>query len=277
MTALIFLHLPKTAGMTLRPVVSKRYKLSTTYRIESDVNADINRFIAMPATDRYSIDLLMGHMSFGLHEYLEPGTKYVTVLRDPIERVWSEYRFLRSNTFHPLHTAVSNMSLQDYLTSNITNQASNGQTRLLCGNHKPGFPGIAARDALHEGHLQLAINNLKYHFLVAGSQEYFDETLLLLKTRLKWWGWPVYVRRNVTLGKKQALTSEEAELIRSANTLDVELYQHVMNVLKSDIQRGGEKFQGQLRRFRKLNRWYQFGLLLPLHCKIVARRLIGKQ
>ena len=262
--------------MTLRPVVSKRYSASQTYRIEADVNADIDRFIALPKIERYSIQLLTGHMSFGLHEYLSPGTKYITVLRDPVARVWSEYCFLKTNTYHPLHDVVSKMSLYDYLMSNVTNQASNGQTRLLCGNHKVGSPGIAGRDDMHDGHLQIAINNLKYHFVVAGAQEYFDETLLLFKRELRWWWWPVYVRKNATIGKKQSATPEEVELIQSVNQLDVELYKYVIDKLRLDIKNGGTRFQKSLDRFRIINRWYQFLCLLPLHCKIVARKIIGK-
>ena len=67
---LIFLHLPKTAGMTMRSVLAGRYPAGRTFVIGNDINGDIQRLTDRPEVERHRLDLLMGHMSHGLHELL---------------------------------------------------------------------------------------------------------------------------------------------------------------------------------------------------------------
>lgn len=261
--ALIFLHIPKTAGMTLRALLASRYPARHTFVIGNDINADIERFVTMDDDSRARIRLLMGHMSFGLHRFLPTGARYVTMLRDPVERVLSEYRFLKRNTLHPFHSRVASMSIHDYLESGFTGQSSNGQTRLLSGSHEPGRPGIAGREPLDEHHLARALGALDRHFLVAGIQERFDESLLLVSRALGWRLWPFFVSRNVTTRSREAadVRIDDGEEVRAAiaerNQLDIGLYGEVSRRLDHTIREAGVGFSKAAGRFVFLNRLYQ--------------------
>ena len=47
--------------------------------------------------------MFKGHMLFGLHKILPQPSTYITVLRDPVERVLSAFYFMRSYRLHPLY------------------------------------------------------------------------------------------------------------------------------------------------------------------------------
>jgi hypothetical protein len=245
--------------MTLRAVLASRYPTRGTFTIGNDINADIARFVGMDEPDRHRIALLMGHMSFGLHEYLAPAARYVTILRDPVARVLSEYRFLKTNTRHPFHARVSSMSVIDYLESGFTGQSSNGQTRLLSGSHEPGRPGIAGREELDMSNVARALDNIDRHFVLAGTQERFEETLLLIAKRLRWRTWPCFIARNVTFEGAADFQFDGSvrEAVEAYNALDIALYRAVSERLEARISEAGATFPVALDRFVRVNAIFQ--------------------
>lgn len=264
--------------MTLRGALAARHRLDRTVVIGNDINADITRLSRLDEASRHRIDLLMGHMSFGLHELLAPGARYVTIVRDPVERVLSEYRFLKANTRHPFHARVKTMSLDEYLDSGFTGQAANGQTRLLCGSHVPGCPGIAGREPLGEEDVSRALENIDRYFVLAGTQERFEESLMLLARRLGWRSWPFFVVRNVTRAGERGTTfsARDRERVAQANDLDIALYRAINIRVERAIADAGPRFAASLERFVRLNTLYQ-----RLHWRRVEygrrlRRVVGR-
>ncbi len=245
--------------MTLRGALASRHRRDRTVVIGNDINADIERLADLDEASRHRIELLMGHMSFGLHTLLAPGARYVTIVRDPVERVLSEYRFLRSNTRHPFHARVKEMSLAEYLESGFTGQAANGQTRLLCGSHVPGSPGIAGREPLGDEDVSRALANIDRYFVLAGTQERFEESLMLMARRLGWRSWPFFVVRNVTRAgeRGETFSLQDHERVASANHLDIALYRAVNAGVERAIADAGPGFAASLERFVRLNGIYQ--------------------
>ncbi|GJL81546.1 MAG: hypothetical protein DHS20C01_11800 [marine bacterium B5-7] len=248
--------------MTLRSVIGRHYATPCTFIIGNDINADIDAFAHLDKKRRTEIQLLMGHMSFGLHEYFEGNVKYVTMLRDPVERVLSEYRFLKTNIRHPFHSTVAPMSLPQYLDSDFTGQSSNGQTRLLCGSHVAGKVGIAGREPLDQSSVERALENIDKHFVIAGIQEQFEESLLLLSGRLGWRIWPFYLTRNMSNHKSEAKAMSQPDdavrsMIEERNTLDISLYRSVVERLGRDIAAAEPHLRRSVVRFVRLNGMYQ--------------------
>ena len=82
----------------------------------------------------------MGHMGFGLHDYLPQGASYITMLRDPIDRIVSHYYYVLQNQGHYLHKEVAGkgLSLEQFADSALSTELDNGQTRVLAGlEHGP--------------------------------------------------------------------------------------------------------------------------------------------
>lgn len=89
----VFDHIPKTAGTTFR----RSYLIAAFSRDERWIlsggssNADdIERFLRLPEERRRRIRIVAGHQAENLRERF-PAARFLTVVRDPIERITSSY------------------------------------------------------------------------------------------------------------------------------------------------------------------------------------------
>lgn len=242
---LVFIHLPRTGGTTLTRIVERQFPPAWTFAFD-DTNMDrsLARYYALPKHRRQSLRLLRGHIPFGIHEVIGP-VDYVTMLRDPIERVISCYEYiptLQTNALraraglpslrrpvirgsgHPLRPflrgRIVNVDLREYVESGIYPEARNGQCRLLSGQAYDGATSNGEVDLLER-----AWRNLTESFVAVGLTERFDESLLLYRELLGWERLS-YSRANVLAGRPAAETfpDDVLEVVRQHNTLDLELY-----------------------------------------------------
>ena len=129
----IFVHTPKTAGMTLYRILERNYSKKSIYTVWKD--GSIDEFKQLSAERQDQIRLLRGHAGYGMHAYLPGPCAYFTLLRDPIKRTISYYHYVRRVPLHYCHDLVNaqQMSLLDFVTSGCDPMADNAHTRLLCG------------------------------------------------------------------------------------------------------------------------------------------------
>lgn len=239
--ALIFPHIPKTAGTTLLHILEQVYPRSVQFHtFRGSRENRIGEFLGLSDVEKARYELVCGHMNFGLHHYIPGPCTYVTFLRDPIQRVVSHYSWITRNPEHFLHDDCRLMSLREFVESRITTEIDNGQTRvmagvanvppILCplnGSHAQVPFGACGRDLLAQ-----AMNNLD-HMAVVGLVESFETSLTLVQSVLGWERVPAYSilnvdprRHSLNHDSHSACDPDTIELIRSVNLLDLELYQH---------------------------------------------------
>ncbi len=252
---LIFLHLPKTAGTTLRGIIDRQYRRYRIYRMyRPEERAARRRLISsLPPEKLREIGLLEGHMEFGWHTMLPQKSVYVTMLREPVDRVISSYYYIRRDSSHRLHGAIRGgaMGLEEYLEKRINIEANNGQTRWLSGSSPESQSG------LREDAFERAKENLENHFPVIGIQERFDESLILFR-RMFAWGKMYYSSRNVTSSrpKRQAMTDRVLGLIRDLNRMDIDLYEYATKRFNEAVLGEGASFESEVAHFKVANRTY---------------------
>jgi hypothetical protein len=259
--SLIFLHIPKTAGITLYRIIEKQYPPSAIFNIGTPRSrrASAEDLAKIPEARRNKIRCLQGHMIFGLHSYLLQPCTYITFLRDPVDRIISHYYYVLNNAQHYLHEQVTSrrMSLSDYVSSGITPELTDGQTRLLAGN----------AENLDRDMLQSAQRNLREHFAVVGLTERFDESLVLMKRRLGWRN-VFYTKENVTRGRapKSAIPQSIISQIEQSNEKDIQLYTFARRLFEEALQAEGPSFQSEVENFRSKNKVYgKFDWANPRH------------
>jgi len=205
-----FLHIPKAAGSTINSIINQQFNSIELFRISKIIKSEIgNKWKVLPAPEREQIarekfteyinqnntmlSMVIGHMKFGWHNYLEPGTTstYLTMLREPVDRVISLYYYTRRVSGHYINDKIKqdHMDLSDYIQSGISLQIDNGMTRIISGiGYDRGF-GKCDTDML-----SLAMDNLENKFSFVGISEHFDESLFILKQMFSW-DTPYYLKK----------------------------------------------------------------------------------
>lgn len=230
---IIFLHLPKAAGTTLKDILHRQYRADEVYQLDNTqfIQAQ-EKFKQLRQQEKSQLKIVTGHMYFGLHKFIASPTTYITMLRNPIDRVISYYYFVKNLPTHEDYELIKtkNISLKDYCQMPRENM-NNGQTRFLSGT----------REFENCGNDMLAIakQNLQKHFLVTGVQEKFDESLLLLQEKLGWKRTPFYYRRNTNRSRSYArlgITPDILATIEKYNELDLELYEYVNKIFDLELE-----------------------------------------
>ncbi|BDQ33027.1 sulfotransferase family protein [Pseudodesulfovibrio portus] len=250
---LLFLHIPKTAGTTLNAVLDANFAPGSVLDLYTAEQHRAIRDITYDGLAEY--DLIRGHIFVQDYDELLDGpvpVRMFTFLRDPVQRVISEYFFLKRWPKSHLHKYLNenNVSLIDYVTSDIgvlRRRGSNNMTNSLSGT-KSHSPGERLRTAWH---------HLSERFACFGILERFDESLLMLAATAGF-SETFYERQNVrAVDADRIVTPAELDVIAEYNRLDVRLYE--MAVLEFDrrVQAMGSGFQSDLRLFTKVNERFQ--------------------
>ncbi|MCS3678768.1 hypothetical protein GGP72_003046 [Salinibacter ruber] len=236
---LIFVHIPKTAGTTLRHVLRKQYGRERMTNVRALCNETLDT--RMQETDREGLGrnrVLLGHMIYGAHRHLSGSPIYISMVREAVDRVVSDYYYVRRTPSHDFYDPVvsDNYSLDDYVRSGITVYTNNIQTRMLSGVGCDVPFGKCTREMLSQ-----AKENIESDFAVVGITERFEESIILMKRRFGW-GIPIYITRNRTSGRpsRPEISDSTRALIRDYNALDVELYDYARQRLNRQIEREDE-------------------------------------
>ena len=245
---IVFLHIPKTGGVTLRRALKWKYPSRMLY--EETLSKPLEALDQVPLSERERARVVSGHLHYGVHEYIPRECEYITVLREPVARVVSSYHYILGHSKHWLHADLMRASdpLEELLR--IDPSVDNHQTRMVSGR---GGGEIASRTAkpLGSDALEQAKRNLE-RFLVVGLTERFDETFILLRRALGW-RLPYYVTANVASGPKP-MTESARELIRERNQLDLELYRFADELLSAAVAEQGPSFPREVAAFKAWNR-----------------------
>ncbi len=232
--AVIFLHLPKTAGTTVNRLIEWEYPLKEMYSVDPVLfQWSAAHLRALPPERLRKIRMFKGHMAFGLHEVLPQKATYITVLRDPVDRVISAFYFMRSYKLHPLYWKMrrQNWTLEDFVNNS---QRDNVQSKIVAGSE---YNEPCTREIV-----ETAKNNLRNHFSIVGLSARLEESLALMKLRF---GWKLssYSSFNVTRSrpKKRDLPQATLDLIHQRNAFDIELYACAQEIFESAVQANADE------------------------------------
>jgi Sulfotransferase family len=226
--ALIFLHIPKTAGTTLNRIIEGQYSPFEIFTMDPyRIRATPERLKRLPEGRRRRLRMVRGHMFYGVHECLPQGATYFTMLRDPVARALSTYYFILRRPLNPLHRKVKRERLGIEDCIRLFPQRHNLQCRLIAGVKDTAIPD--------ERLLDMAKEHLIKSFSVVGVSERFEESLMLMATTFDW-EIPFYKNCKVSKTRPQ-INSGTVEMIRDHNRLDVELYEFSKGLFEESLQK----------------------------------------
>lgn len=235
---LVFMHIPKTAGVSLLKVILKQYSLHEIgfcyFQDLETIHEELKLISNNP-----NIKYCCGHFLFSVHEQITRPYTFFTMLREPVERVLSFYYFCRSNPYHPFHKKTLEMSFEEFITTTeVIPHIVNFQTRSLTDD----FP--VTQDSVEK-----AKENIHQFFSLVGITEMFNETLFLMKKRFGWEN-VFYTKENITKRPSEPIKKDTIDLIIELNKYDIELYEWAKAQLQQTISNLPLLYKVQLYNFK---------------------------
>lgn len=236
---LTFVHIEKAAGTTLIYLLRRNFLfghcdvrplLKSSKRIISAADLKIycrlNPWVRSIAGHALSPSADLEKVPFAL--------RYITILRDPMDRYLSQYQYWRER----LDVSIS---FETFMTREF---AYNTQTKKICGTND----------------VESAKRILSKFFLV-GVKEHFDEFLLMLSKKMAPSKFcPYYILRN--MGDKKSCIGRDRNTIfekyraaiQERNQLDMELYRYVIDeLLPRQKAEYGATLEADVERFKVEN------------------------
>ena len=150
--SIFFMHIPKSGGTTIDHIFAKLSSILKTFDFHRlKFNKDsINTKLELTKKTKILPKFISGHLNYDFCDQFEHIYR-CTVVRDPIDRVISDYKFnIHSNKLSP-----NDISLNDFIKDQVNNHRDNLITRQ--------FSGLYGIDEIIKfKHYEKAVKNLNY-------------------------------------------------------------------------------------------------------------------
>lgn len=265
---LIFLHLPKTGGITLSHILWRQYRSAEIYPfIRQEKYPAV---LALPQSERDKYRLFQGHIPYGLHEYLSRPSVYMTQLREPIQTALSSYFYFELGYRQDIlkeKIEWTQPTLDQLRYGTMRLSFNNMQTRYVAGALATNL-GEMTREMLALAKARLIT------FAVVGLMEQFDASVVLMAKALQW-NAPYYVASNVRRQRPRTmdLAPDVREWLTEQNQLDTELYEHAKQLFARQVAAQGENFPQAVAEYRRMNARYGPVYDRLSRAKLWARRI----
>ena len=252
---LLFLHVHKTAGTTLNRIIEREYNPFRIYTIEGGrIEWSIDHLKKLSERRRAALEVVKGHMSFGLHESLPQPSTYITFLRDPVERCISSYYYSKGNRMNPFYRRIAHENLDIPGFLDIAPWNNNLQCKTIAGIDRRDFrpvplfrkmiqPGTGIVDPKADRWSNLetlgrAKENLAAYFSFVGLTERFNDSLLVLKHLF---GWQVSsfssYRKSRNRPRRETLNPAILAAVEERNQFDWALYEFGKKMFEDALER----------------------------------------
>ncbi|MGK7866815.1 hypothetical protein [Falsiroseomonas sp. E2-1-a20] len=225
----IFVHVPKTAGTSLRAELATLLPPDINIHVDyTDASRSFNdrlddavaRFLDRAAPDgiRFASGHIQARHATRIAERL-PAARFVTLLRDPVARVVSDYHHQcspRQPGFEAFRARVPD--LDAYLA--------------LTGERDKAAVHLLPPDLRRRGDVAACIDFIERRFAFVGIQEMYEASFRLI-TALAGRARAPRLRENVGLAEPAEVTGGMAARIRALNPLDSALYDHFAGRLRA--------------------------------------------
>ena len=207
---LVYMHIPKTGGRTLRTLLEYFYTHEEVHIVDDLHKPDI------PA----SACLIMAHLPYGLVP-VNGHTLHLTILRHPARRIASYYQMCKRNRpgwalYERFWNGGEAIPMVAFARGDLglRDQIDNAMVRQLAG-----WDVLIANRPVHEGDYLRAQANLDT--CLFGLTERYDEFVMQLGERMGW-SIPDYPRQNVAI--PYTISVAELAELNAINDWDLRLY-----------------------------------------------------
>ena len=268
---LIHYHLPKTGGTTLNILLRGNFPgparfisktgITPSHFWTESFEALQAKYDALSPAEKEAIRCVTaGHLPWGVHRIFGSESKYMTVLRHPVDRVASHFYFVHEyDTSRPF---PETMTLDQYIDARIDLGPYDFQVRMLSGAPeldvmRTYIPGPIPIVPVEDRHLEMAKQNIEDYFIAAAPLEDFTALVLYLR-RIYGWSWAKVLFEEINQTKArptlEQIPDSTRRRIEELNRYDIALYEWAKERFRAQIAALGPSFQRDLRMFDAINR-----------------------
>lgn len=230
-----FFHIPKAAGTSLSGALDQAARKCGAKVCHLTPRQGPHGF-HLGECSNSDAALVSGHQFWGdVHSRSTTKRVYFTMLRHPLSRIPSLYKYIRVATRHKLNRIVRKMTLTQFAKSGLQ---SNDVAKRLCDATR------GPNRTVCDSNVTFAAMQSKWHlfedFAVVGLQECYSESLRMISSTVPWIhkaGGLREVRANVKRGGSRKLTDEESRAILENNSADVEVYEFGQLLFRASMSR----------------------------------------
>jgi hypothetical protein len=219
---LTFLHLPRTGGTAItRDILFRNFRhghwCHVNYGADMQVLSGAHDPLSWTERKREKVSLLAGHMPFGFAANFPGISEYVTIVREPIARVVSDYYFCRQNPTNPAHAFATTLPLVEFVARGYGSSQN-------CYAQWLSNAAFGAKFRDEDKMLDAALKNVS-QFSFIGITEQSDLSIERICNRYDLAIYPVTeVNKNASTPEERSISEEEIQAVRGHNLLDIAIY-----------------------------------------------------
>lgn len=256
-----FIHIPKTGGTTMVHTLSRQILFNKFKRLNPKRTTHPKEFLNKVENlledvikSKSNIEVVGGHFGFGAHPAMQDPKLHFTVLREPIDRVISEYYYMKyKGMYYQDLIEKEELSLLDYVNHEETSYLNNLQTRLVAGE------SYGSGEEVTEQVYVKALDNLK-KFASFGITEQMSNSLALFYLNLNWKRLPYYIESNINDQRpnRKKASQEDIDAITQRDKYDVLLYQEAKKIFNERVLENEDQIKKLSQRILNPSPIYKF-------------------
>ena len=252
----IIMHIEHTGGTTLQRIIERQYKAEETYLVYKPALNPTPVFMAKSEDERRRYKLVFGHLYYGIHRYVPGESRYLTILRHPVDRMISSYTYIARKETVPKHNLYKTNAITWAQHFDRRQDWMRQMNRIVGGDDTVLENWL--RKTLPDNALEIALNHLENDFAMVGLQDRYDESLLMMRHVLNWTKPIVYVRQNVTTKRVTLsdLKADDRALIEKMAEFEMPLYEYAKKRFAAQIEAYPGDIERDLAQFRNDNARY---------------------
>jgi hypothetical protein len=247
---ILFLHIPKTGGSSFLAALENVFGESRVRRLRDADEMTQPQIDRIVSDELRNIDCLVGHFPVHLFTKCLDAFRPFTILRDPVNRVMSLFRFFKSRRYDEIERwkLREGFGFEDLVESRVPHnyyQTRNSMCRMLCGDPEMSDPSTGAFwEPPDQGALfEQALSTLRV--IDFGLVEDMPSTRTLLQHA---WATKVNLdeyRKNFTGAPGAEWTARNIHRLVELNTLDIALYHEARALFYARVRdaSAGERIQ----------------------------------
>jgi hypothetical protein len=236
---LTFLHLPRTGGNAITlDILFRNFPRGRwchlNYGADMQVLNGAHDPLSWTQRKRANVSLLAGHMPFGFAAHFPGISEYVTMVREPMARVVSDYYFCRRNPTNPAHVFANTLTLVEFVARGYGSSQN-------CYAQWLSNAAFGAKFRSENQMLDAALKNLA-NFSFVGITEQSDLSIQRICKRYDLTVYPLTeANKNASTPEGRSISEEEIQIVRNHNLLDIAIYDVCLKLFMEMTFAGGEK------------------------------------